>query len=926
MSLSSQIASGFARVVAAINTVDAKVSGAGISGAHPVITKLLSSAAQARNNNPRVRSQMVDPPAVVVTASQPAALTRTYSLGSGSPFLTSGGTPSTAGGFTSFPSTTFTVGQLPFVWRVETVVDADTVSFQLDSAAADGYRFIVDGEYVSETGSNYNSGSPGWYTLQFASRAMRSIIVEGRETLRFGAVAVAPTAKCLLPVGNRLRAYFVGDSNAYVYGLAQKCNSYAAVIADCLGVADITINAISGSGFSVNGGFKSYGEREADWNGLAEPLDLLIFQMSVNDIIADVPAATIKASVAARLSAARAAHPGALIVVFGVVTWDEWGTTFAEHETAAAEAVAEASDAGMLFVPVRNAPEEEILTGSALAFDGTASFYVDDSAGHLGYAGNTYVGRWLADRLVDAMAAHAGIDAPQALPPPPAVDADVFATPVVAYASGTQRDVAAGASSTFSLPGTVAAGNACIVAIAQWQDGDAITAVTVGGVAAIRDVRSINPINTNFRAEIWRTPNATAEHARTVVITYESGVESVWIDCGLIEVSGLHDAPLSTAGTSSGTADAISTSAINVSLPRSLVVSATGSVSSSTTHTYTELSGQTQIWEEPDSVNWMAGVGGYSVSGVGVAQHAWSVSPTTDRWASAVAAYRPALAATSRVSATTTISGDSNVPIGYLENKQLVSKASLASQTAGTWVSLWRATGYPAQGAIPGAAAVCTDTTTGAHPLPTSTAGAQYWAGHTIRSGNSGMLTIAYDRLAHMGGLVGNVATAQNANIDLATLGVSAARIGASDYTEIDWWLEWYTATGSTAVNATVNVTYSDASTGNLNTISLAATRPAGFCTNLREYLPTAKAGLGIKGVNTVTLSATTGTAGSFGVTAGRLISEATTLVANYPTTERFAASAMPDIRDDSCIAWTVMTSTTSSGTLVGAFSVIREA
>ena len=266
------------------------------------------------------------------------------------------------------------------------------------------------------------------------------------------------------------------------------------------------------------------------------------------------------------------------------------------------------------------------------------------------------------------------------------------------------------------------------------------------------------------------------------------------------------------------------------------------------------------------------------------------------------------------------------MPIGYLENKQLVSKASLSSQAANTWVSLWRATGYPAQGAIPAAAAVCNDTTTGAHPLPTSTAGAQYWAGHTMRSGNSGMLTIAYDRLAHMGGLVGNVATAQNANIDLATLGVSAARIGASDYTEIDWWLEWYTATGSTAVTATVNVTYSDTSTGNLNTISLAATRPAGFFANLREYLPTAKSGLGIKGVNTVQLSATTGTAGSFGVTAGRQISEATTLVANYPTTERFSASAMPDIRDDSCIAWAVLTTTTTSGALVGTFSVIRAA
>lgn len=911
-----------ALITAIGSDIKALQTAGGIGGPHPIITRLLSSYALARNHNPRVSGQMINPPTLTVTPSQPAALTRTYSIGAGSPLLTSGGTPSTAGGFTSFPSTTFTVGQLPFVWRVETLVDADVVSFQLDSAAPDGYRFIVDGEYLSDAGTTYNSGSPGWYTLTFGSRAARSIIVEGREALRFGSVAVAATSKCLLPSGPRMRGYFVGDSNAYVYGLAQKSASYAAVMADCLGVADITINAISGSGFSVNGGFKSYGEREDDWTGLADPLDLLIFQMSVNDIIADIPAATIKASVAARLSAARSAHPGALIAVVGVITWDEFGTTFAEHETAAAEAVAEASDNGMIFVPVRNAAEEEIFTGSAGAFDGTASIYVDDSAGHLGYAGNAFAGRWLADRLVQAMAEHGGVDAPIATPATRPVDAELFATPAVVFSSGRLRDVAAGASSTFAVAGTVTAGNACIVSIAQWQDGDAITAVTVGGVAAVRDAQSINPISNNFRAEIWRTPNAASAHARTIVITYSGGAESVWIDCGLIEVSGLHASPLSSSGTSSGTADAIATSAVSVSLPRSLVVSATASTSASTTHAYTELSGQTQIWEEPDSVNWMAGVGGYSLSGVGIAQHAWAVVPTTDRWASAIAVYRPALAATQ----TPSTSGEPTVPIGYLESKQLVSKASIASQSSNTWVSLWRATGYPAQGAIPGAAALCNNSTVGGHTLSASTAGTQYWSGHTVRSGNSGMLAIAYDRLAHMGGLSGTVTTAQNANIDLATLGVSAARIGASDYSEVDWRLEWYTATGSSAVTVTVNVTYSDSSSGNLNAISLAATRPASYCLNLREYLPTAKAGLGIKGVNTVTLSATTGTAGSFGVTAGRQISEASALVASYPTTERFAASSMPDVQDDSCIAWAVMTSTTSSGTLVCTFSLIREA
>ena len=52
--------------------------------------------------------------------------------------------------------------------------------------------------------------------------------------------------------------------------------------------------------------------------------------------------------------------------------------------------------------------------------------------------------------------------------------------------------------------------------------------------------------------------------------------------------------------------------------------------------------------------------------------------------------------------------------LGNNNSRILLDKASIASQAAGTFVSLWRATGQPGQGAIPAAVAVCNNALTGA--------------------------------------------------------------------------------------------------------------------------------------------------------------------------------------------------------------------
>ena len=259
--------------------------------------------------------------------------------------------------------------------------------------------------------------------------------------------------------------------------------------------------------------------------------------------------------------------------------------------------------------------------------------------------------------------------------------------------------------------------------------------------------------------------------------------------------------------------------------------------------------------------------------------------------------------------------------LGNNSSRIVLDKASISSQAAGTFVSLWRATGQPGQGAIPAASAVCDNTLTGAIGFTQQTAPATtYGAWANAVCSNSAMTVEIHDRLMHMGGLNGTLTTAQTVGVDIsANLATSnlSARIGDANYSDIQWWLEWYTATGATAVTATVAVTYNDGTTGTLS-VSLAATRPASLMIPLNGLIPSAAAGKYIRAITTVTLSATTGTAGSFGVTATRPRMTLPLPLANKMEIFDWAALGLPEIFNSSCLFPLVLTSTTSSGTVRG--------
>lgn len=255
-------------------------------------------------------------------------------------------------------------------------------------------------------------------------------------------------------------------------------------------------------------------------------------------------------------------------------------------------------------------------------------------------------------------------------------------------------------------------------------------------------------------------------------------------------------------------------------------------------------------------------------------------------------------------------------------SRLVIDKASISNAAQGQFHSLWRATGQPGQGAIPAAAAVCTNALVGSFQFTQQTAPSTSYAAYLEAvSSNSATTLELHDRLMHMGGLVGTVTTAQPVYLDLhANISTNnlTARVGDSNYSDVQWWLEWYTDTGATVATATVNVTYNDGSSGNLTGVSLATTRRASFMQPLNGLIPAVDSGKYIRAVNNAQLSASTGTAGNFGVTATRVRCSLALPVANIKWGADWANLPISEIPNSSCLFPIMIAGATSTGTLRG--------
>ena len=258
----------------------------------------------------------------------------------------------------------------------------------------------------------------------------------------------------------------------------------------------------------------------------------------------------------------------------------------------------------------------------------------------------------------------------------------------------------------------------------------------------------------------------------------------------------------------------------------------------------------------------------------------------------------------------------------------IIDKASISNAAAGQFHSLWRATGQPGQAAIPTTAARCTNALLGAIQFNQQTLPAKSYLGilEGLCSNNASTLEI-HDRLMQMGGLNGTLTTAQTVNLDLnAELANDNLdeRKGDANFSDVQWWMEWYADTGGTAVTATVNVTYNDGTSGNLTGVALAATRRASLMIPLNGLIPAADSGKYIRDINTVTLSATTAAAGNFGFTCTRYRAALYKPVANARFTADWAGLGIPSIPNSSCLACVQLAGATSTGTVRATGKIIH--
>ena len=266
--------------------------------------------------------------------------------------------------------------------------------------------------------------------------------------------------------------------------------------------------------------------------------------------------------------------------------------------------------------------------------------------------------------------------------------------------------------------------------------------------------------------------------------------------------------------------------------------------------------------------------------------------------------------------------------MGNNSSRIIIDKATTINTSTGNFFSLWRATGQPGAGAIPTTPAVCSNSLVGSLQFAQQTSPATSYLGLLECISPTASVTLEiHDRLMHDGGLVGNVTTSQAVDVDvdlsLATSNLDA-RKGDANYSDIQWWLEWYADTGGTASNATINVRYDDNTDANLTTVAVGGTVRTSRMIPLNSLIPSSQAGKYIMRVNTVQLSASMGTAGNFGITATRFRAAIYMPIANGRFTITWADAGLPEIYNSSCLFPVIITNGTSTGIIRGTGKILH--
>jgi hypothetical protein len=183
--------------------------------------------------------------------------------------------------------------------------------------------------------------------------------------------------------------------------------------------------------------------------------------------------------------------------------------------------------------------------------------------------------------------------------------------------------------------------------------------------------------------------------------------------------------------------------------------------------------------------------------------------------------------------------------------------------TAGMLYDTWRYQGVPGFGEVPTTVEAPDRTTPGAVPITNASGGRDKWlvqAGWVPANVSDAGMLLVYDRLLHISGLSGTVTTAQTVGGSITrNTGGHGNRICATIYTNV----------GSSIRTLSASYTNQDGTSGRTATYTAfgGTANTPGNEVNELIFLSLQSGDTGVRSVQDVTLNASTGTAGDFGIT-----------------------------------------------------------
>lgn len=246
-----------------------------------------------------------------------------------------------------------------------------------------------------------------------------------------------------------------------------------------------------------------------------------------------------------------------------------------------------------------------------------------------------------------------------------------------------------------------------------------------------------------------------------------------------------------------------------------------------------------------------------------------------------------------------------------------VAGATATTPVLGRDHSLWQYEGVPSGGAIPTIAEIPTRTTIGAMPF---TAPINSQEKLLISAGITSTvpgLYLLYDRLFQIGGLSAAVTTDQQ--IQSPTLTRNTGGVGNIAFYEI------YSQIGTTSTTLTMTYTNQAGVAGRVSSINIGGT---GFRESSRiQRIPLASGDTGIRAIEKIALSTSTGTAGNFGITLVQALSWQSIALSGLMGWRDYTTGlpGIPSIHPNACLSYLFRAGAATAPDIFGCLAFVEK-